>query len=375
MNINSKIDTAEKALANKNPKKTEELAWQVLLLDPKSEIGRIIWKQARKEQKKSFFSDLDEQIKMEIWLNYCRKRTFSLLEKSNSLGKVSYYPFWVNFDKAYWSEITSHMLQKKYGVEAFELSLIIQEGKTKEWDTGLDIFGKPSINRIEFRDDVYCQYCNIRQSAPYWPINGNMTSYFYKKSEESDDEEWVYKLPIYCPHCNKTWYVVWEEDPGDPLGKHIIQHLESASGQFPENRHILMELITDEILGVVVARLNKLIANLPDQCDLDIYTEHFLARNNFNIVTLCTETNWERARNLFTDGYPRHISNYVRQFAPENILSEIRLVHWVYAFSASHDISYAHLELHPSSKELDSSSIILPRQLFTDDEWMRLVEH
>jgi len=63
-------------------------------------------------------------------------------------------------------------------------------------------------------NDLYCRYCNKPNSSDRWPLRGDRVGFVGK------EEPGQYSLEIYCPHCKKKWYIVWDLDPGpiQPLG-------------------------------------------------------------------------------------------------------------------------------------------------------------
>ena len=66
----------------------------------------------------------------------------------------------------------------------------------------------------QFAGDLRCQHCGKSQKADRWPLHGDHVPFYYQ------DEPGNHTLELTCPHCNKEWYVVWDDDPGPitPLG-------------------------------------------------------------------------------------------------------------------------------------------------------------
>jgi DNA-directed RNA polymerase subunit RPC12/RpoP len=60
----------------------------------------------------------------------------------------------------------------------------------------------------EFATKLSCQYCGKNHRAYEWPVNGDLVPFFYQKKPGK------FNLEVTCPHCNKKWFVVWDEDPG-----------------------------------------------------------------------------------------------------------------------------------------------------------------
>lgn len=90
-----------------------------------------------------------------------------------------------------------------------------------------------------FANELSCQYCHKTHGTKEWPIHGDMVAFFYQK------EPGNYTLQVRCPHCERDWYVVWDNDPGPvkPLG--LSERKESYSVEFYESqmRQIAQQLI------------------------------------------------------------------------------------------------------------------------------------
>jgi len=65
----------------------------------------------------------------------------------------------------------------------------------------------------QFASDLTCQHCYKHHGTKEWPVNGDMTAFYYQT------EPGNYTLTLTCPHCGKEWYVVWDDNPGpiEPL--------------------------------------------------------------------------------------------------------------------------------------------------------------
>jgi hypothetical protein len=60
----------------------------------------------------------------------------------------------------------------------------------------------------QFANGLRCQHCGKAHATKQWPVNGDMTPFYYQK------EKGRYTLTVNCPHCGKEWYVVWDDNPG-----------------------------------------------------------------------------------------------------------------------------------------------------------------
>ena len=66
----------------------------------------------------------------------------------------------------------------------------------------------------QFANDLTCPYCSASNSTSRWPVQGDYVGFYFQR------ESGKFSLDVHCPHCLKTWYVVWDQDPGpiEPLG-------------------------------------------------------------------------------------------------------------------------------------------------------------
>lgn len=60
----------------------------------------------------------------------------------------------------------------------------------------------------QFAGALKCQHCGKSQEAKEWPLSGDSVPFYYQKDPGK------YSLKLICPHCDKTWYVVWDNNPG-----------------------------------------------------------------------------------------------------------------------------------------------------------------
>jgi len=67
---------------------------------------------------------------------------------------------------------------------------------------------KTQMHISQFAGDLRCQHCGKSQGAKEWPIKGDYVPFYYQK------EPGNYSLKLTCPNCGKSWYVVWDDNPG-----------------------------------------------------------------------------------------------------------------------------------------------------------------
>lgn len=60
----------------------------------------------------------------------------------------------------------------------------------------------------QFAGKIRCAHCSQLCSTKLWPINGDRTPFYFQR------EPGKYQVTVDCPHCTKTWYVAWDDDPG-----------------------------------------------------------------------------------------------------------------------------------------------------------------
>lgn len=65
----------------------------------------------------------------------------------------------------------------------------------------------------QFANSHTCPYCGKPNSISFWPRNGDYAAFYRQTKENTDSSPGVYRVPVNCPHCNKDWFVVWDEDP------------------------------------------------------------------------------------------------------------------------------------------------------------------
>ncbi len=72
----------------------------------------------------------------------------------------------------------------------------------------MSISGAMTTMLSEFSSKLTCLYCGKPNSASRWRSSGDLVP-FYNQREHGE-----HSVSITCPHCDKTWYVVWDEYPG-----------------------------------------------------------------------------------------------------------------------------------------------------------------
>jgi hypothetical protein len=60
----------------------------------------------------------------------------------------------------------------------------------------------------EFARELNCLYCRKPNPATEWRTLGDVVPFYCQR------EPGKHNLSMTCPHCDRTWYVVWDDDPG-----------------------------------------------------------------------------------------------------------------------------------------------------------------
>jgi hypothetical protein len=68
--------------------------------------------------------------------------------------------------------------------------------------------GDASAHKSAFADQLICKYCGVENHATEWPSEGDAVPFAYEA------EPGNFNLKVHCPHCERDWYVVWDENPG-----------------------------------------------------------------------------------------------------------------------------------------------------------------
>ena len=63
----------------------------------------------------------------------------------------------------------------------------------------------------QFAGELRCQYCGGAHGTREWPVSGDLVPFYFQK------EPGNHSLQVRCPHCAQSWYVVWDQYPGQVL--------------------------------------------------------------------------------------------------------------------------------------------------------------
>lgn len=350
--------------------------WARLALDqtPDDVDLRKIWKKARKARGLSFYSDRPETEKKQIYKDHAeikneaffeilgqqqgRRRRVDIQSLGDLQGEI------VSTSKN--SEEAAHKsVMQKYAITAFELSLIEQEGKTEGWSIGnaslASSAGKIGAGRIEMRDQMHCVYCNKRFPAPYWPRHGNMVGFYAESAERVKVEPGVYRLPLKCPFCNKTWYMVWDSDPGDAIGSHILRHFERLIEINPAFQEFLHGLVVDRVLGGVVDFLEDCIREAHGG-NRQIRNTFFEENDTIHLVTYSPHASLIKTREVIGN-YTQYLLQSIPSEKKSDLISKYNYVNWIYCLSLGEDTSNFQMTILPSFDSQQNLPIVYPVEM------------
>jgi len=64
------------------------------------------------------------------------------------------------------------------------------------------------LSQSQFAHELKCLHCGQSNPAAEWRALGDLQPFYYQA------EPGRYNLTMTCPHCQRVWYVVWDDDPG-----------------------------------------------------------------------------------------------------------------------------------------------------------------
>jgi len=349
----------------------EKTVEELLKFLPHSDRGRKLWKKVRKGLGKPLTGDMPEEQRKKIYGNYMSIQDNEFLLKSDILDDIKKADtpgdMMQTFKKT--SERSKENAEKKvlssYNITPFELQLILKEGKRKAWPVSsfLNLSRhRQQPPREQFRDTLRCNHCGKRNVAPFWPEGGDMTAFYFQSEEKTQEQPGEFRLPIECPFCNQTWYVVWDTSP-DPLAGQFIRHIERMCEVHASNKQAVKAfrgMIDDGILGEHVKFIKKELKNMeiPRQ-----NAEHSVSVDDyFSTLTVVPASDPLKIRNFLGGSYFEYMENILAS-ADMNLRNT---VHWIFAID---DVNVGvHMLFLPIKSELSLLPSIVPVDLLTQQE-------
>ena len=349
----------------------EKTIEELLKLLPHSERGRKLWKKVRKKLGKPLTVDMPEEQRKEIYAGYRSTEDSEFLLKSDILDGINT------------AETPGEMVQAigktskrsranaeksilaSYTITPFELQLILKEGKRQSWPfDSISQLGaeRPAPQREQFRDSLQCKNCGKRNVASFWPEGGDMTAFYYQSEEKTREQQGEFRLPIACPHCNQTWYVVWDSAP-DPLAGQFIRHIERMCEAHASNDMAVKafrDMIDDKILGEHMKFIRKELGQ--EGRPIQNYEHAVTAGSYFSNLTIVPSSDPAEIRNLLGGSY----FEYMERILPAADMDLRHTVHWILAID---DITAGvHMTFLPRKKEVTLLPNILPVDILTQQE-------
>lgn len=349
----------------------EKTVEELLKVTPQSERSRKLWKKVRKAQGKPLTLDMPEEQRKEIYASYMSTEDSELLLKSDTFDDINTAETPVEMvqviDKN--SQRSRANAEKKvlaeYKITPFELQLILKEGKRKSWSftsflqLGAD---NPMPQQEAFRDSLQCHNCGKRNIALFWPEGGDMTAFYYQSEETTREQQGEFRLPIACPYCNQTWYVVWDSSP-DPLAAQFIRHLERMCEAHASNDlavKAFRDMIDDGILGEHIKFIKKELKNAGKPIQNFEHTVTF--DSYFSTLTVVPATNPLEIRKLLGGSY----FGYMERILAAADIDQRNTVHWIFAID---DVNVGvHMTFLPRKSQVSLLPNILPVDLLTQQE-------
>jgi hypothetical protein len=363
--------------SNEKASEIEKWTWAALQITPDFLEARKLWKKARTLQSKSFFSDLPLEKKQEIYRKYRNNKTDSFIqnflienrkrESDSTIGNMmrAYKQSYIISQ-----ESTQSNVQTANKISVYEIELIVNEAELHSWYLEFASLSEVK-SKVSIRDCLLCAYCNENQPAPYWPEGGSYVPFYGQNAEKAMDEPGAYHLPILCPYCEKTWYIVWDESPPDPVGFQYIRHIERVISQSHSHRRFFSDFISDNVLGKVVRFVDHNIENAITGEDINP-EKSFVFENVFHLVSYFPIGSLDQIQSVFPNGYMEHIDLLLRDHTPENILNVKHFCHWIFCLAPDNDHSIAQMTFLP----VFSAPLLpmLPTELMTEQEFNRYIE-
>jgi len=345
----------------------EKAAENLLNLFPESKTGIKIWKKARKQQGKSIDVDMAADGKKEIFKTYYRYDSCYSTDKINRALGSDHLPFRQGIT-LYDSNLSPRdRVISEYNLKHFEFDLILSEGKRASWPVK-DESSTDAGSRIAYRDSLNCQYCYKSNIAAFWPEGGDFKPFYCQDEEITKEKPGAFRLPVQCPHCQKTWYVIWDDDP-EPLARMFLDHIERMCEQHKDfncAHKIWRSMITDKIMRKNLRFLEKEGKRAADQKMM--IDSSFMADDFFNIITIVPAVELSGIQSYLGSSYLQYLQNHylTRWDKPA-----YHLTNWIFCFDEENTL--LNMQFFPRDEDVKKAPTIYPTDLLTSDV-MRLIE-
>jgi len=346
---------------------------QWLELAPDSGEARRLWKKIRRTRGEPPDSDLPMEEKRKVYrlyygiINGDLQRMEELADRfraAESIGDMT-AALSDSTDRAV--EEAKATVAERFGIDAFDLSLILQEGERDAWEKGGGLPAPETPPRRKaFRDGLVCRSCHRRNLASYWPVAGDSVPYFFQTTEDTAEQPGAFRLPVRCAFCGTLWYVVWDESP-DPLAGQFLRHIERM-----REAHCPLEGASDFFLGLVAdsllgKHLEFLRANIGSVLETGRPASDMVIAGGYHtVIHMIPASGHDRVRELMGGSYPTAVDPYIREVDRDRD----HFAHWV--FCMDDEFTNVHLTIIPKADQAESLPTVLPVDLLTLSERVAL---
>jgi len=255
----------------------------------------------------------------------------------------------------------------EYNLKSFELDFILSEGKRASWPVKNESSIDPG-SRIAYRDSLNCQYCHKSNIAAFWPEGGDFKPFYCQDEERTKEKPGAFRLPIQCPYCEKTWYVVWDDDP-DPFARLFLDHIERMCKQhkdFSYAHKIWRSMITDKIMRKNLRFIKKEAKRADDQKMM--IDSNFVSGDFFNIITIVPAVELSGTQTYLGSSYMQYLQNH---YLTRWDKSAYHLTNWIFCFDEENTL--LNIQFFPRDEDVKKAPTIYPTDLLTSDV-LRLIE-
>jgi Flp pilus assembly protein TadD len=312
----------------------ERTAGKLLEQSPASPYWRKLWRLARRAQDKAFEVDRPEAQREEIFKAFHDVQETKLLtsefaEDMKNAGDLGAMTKRLKQQGDVSTRAARDVVMNRYGLKSYELDFIIEEAEKKNWKyEGIPSrAAKAPPSAAAYRDSLTCQNCSKRNTTPFWPMQGNSVPFYFQSEATTRDTPGAFRLPVFCPFCKTTWYVVWDHSP-DPLAGHFLHHLERFSEQLAAKPDALCQIrgqIHDRILG----RYVQFIQENMEGClaSGDIKNDIFVFEDYHNVITLVPALDHDAVRRHLGRPYTMFLDTVATNWDKQ----KQHFAHWIFA--------------------------------------------
>lgn len=362
----------------------EEVVDRLVRVTPERESTRKLWKRIRKARGKTTDSERPEEEKQRIYYTYHdHKQILDTdvmirmagdrvhLDQVSAGGLLALVEHMASASERVRKEQAGNLpedkVQREFDLSPFELQLILAEGERLDWAVP-DPGSRDLEPRARMRDELHCVYCGKSNPAPYWPPQGDWKAFYNQSAERTREEPGAFRLPIECPHCHETWFVVWDDNP-DPVAQPFVRHIERMCDDHPDLRiahQTWRRLIADDALGVMMSFLRQ-SDELQGALEAKKLVEHsFTAAGHRIVLTVVPAADPRTARELLGGSYLHYVDSHLKDWNRE----EHHFVHFI--LCVDDENAGLHVLYFPRAAAVQDVPTITPVDLFTPEEVERL---